>query len=196
MEEGSLMPGFNNGYQNNNANSGYYNGYSTGYQNNNIGYNNLMYPNNNQQYNQQYTQQYGQQPSRDDHFQWIDYVNGRAGADAYQLPTGVNKALLFDNDYNRFFIKSYDNNGRPRIFEDNDYCPHVEPEPVAQQNIDLSAYATKEDIRNMVSQALGSIQIPTPKMDGYVTMDTFNKVIDGLSVGNGGRIVRNNEQNA
>ncbi len=192
------MPSFN-GYQNN-RNNGYFNSYQNdnGYQNNNgynnigynnIGYNNLSYQGNNQQ-------QYGQQPSRDDHFQWIDYVNGRAGADAYQLPTGVNKALLFDNDYNRFFIKSYDNNGRPRIFEDNDYGPHVEPEPVTPQNIDLTPYATKDDIRDMISKALGSIQIPSPKMDGYVTTDEFNRVIGSLSVGNGGRIVIGNEQNA
>ncbi len=188
-----MYNGFNNGNNGfNNGNNGYGYGYgnnNNGY--NNIGYNNLAYQNNNGQFNQN---QYGQQPSRDDHFQWVDYVNGRAGADAYQLPTGVNKAILFDNDFNRFFVKGYDNNGRPRVFEDNDFNPHINPEPQSPQNIDLSPYATKDDIQNMIVEALRNIQLPN--MTGYVTVDQFNQALNELSVGSGGRIVRGNEQNA
>lgn len=103
------------------------------------------------------------------------YVNGRAGADAYPLPMGVNFMILWDTDARRFYIKGYDNNGMPRVLEDNDYGPHSEPEPAPQQNVDLSSYATKEDIKRM--------------------RDDFDSILSQLAVGNGGRIVRMNESN-
>lgn len=125
---------------------------------------------------------YQQQPQMpDNRFQLVDYVSGRSGADNYQLPNGVTHALLFDEDAGRMFVKGYDNNGRPRVLEDHDYHPHVEPEPKSiQSNIDLSDYATKQDIRNMIAEV--------------VTRDDLNKALSELSVGNGGRIVRINEQ--
>lgn len=103
------------------------------------------------------------------------YVNGRAGADAYPLPMGVNFMILWDTDARRFYIKGYDNNGMPRVLEDNDYGPHTEPEPVPQQNVDMSSYATKEDIQKM--------------------RNDFDSILSQLAVGNGGRIVRMNESN-
>lgn len=136
-----------------------------------------------------------QMPAQDNRFQLVDYVSGRAGADAYQLPNGVNSAILFDNDADRYYIKGYDNNGRPRVLEDNDYQPHVEPEPQAvQANIDLTPYATKDDIQKMITDALANISVPN--VSNFVTRKDFNKALSELSVGNGGRIVRNNEQNA
>lgn len=172
------MPGYNN-YQN-------YGNYAS-------------YPGQNQYVNMTTAPQqpnYGyQQPVRDNRFQFVDYVSGRAGADAYQLPTGVNYAILFDNDYKRFFIKGYDNNGRPRVLEDNDYNPHVEPEPQSEhQNIDLSPYATKDDIKNMINDALSGFSIPN--VNSLVTQKELDKALSELSVGNGGRIVRNNEHDA
>ena len=103
------------------------------------------------------------------------YVNGRAGADAYPLPMGVNVMILWDTDARRFYIKGYDNNGMPRVLEDNDYSPHSEPEPEMQQNLDMSSYATKEDIQKM--------------------RNDFDSILSQLAVGNGGRIVRMNESN-
>ena len=136
----------------------------------------------------QNTYQQNQMPVQDNRFQFVDYVSGRAGADAYQLPTGVTRALLFDNDTNRFYVKTYDNNGRPRVVEDNDFQTHVDPEPQMQQpNIDMSRYATKDDIREMIDSALNNT---------YVTQSSLDKQLSNLSVGNGGRIVRNNEHNA
>ena len=133
--------------------------------------------------------------AQDNRFQLVDYVSGRAGADAYQLPNGVNNAILFDNDNQRFYIKGYDNNGRPRVLEDNDFQAHIEPEPkVMQSNIDMSLYATKDDIQKMITEALANISIPNPS--NFVTRKEFNKELSGLTVGNGGRIVRNNESNA
>lgn len=179
------MPGFNN-YQNygNYANYPANNQY-TGMRNTNVA---PQMPN--------YTYQQPQMTqAQDNRFQLVDWVTGRAGADAYQLPTGVNNAILFDNDGRRFYIKGYDNNGRPRVLEDNDFSPHIEPEPQpAQPNIDLTPYATKEDIQKMITDALSNIKLPN--VSNFVTHKDFNKALSELSVGNGGRIVRNNESNA
>lgn len=103
------------------------------------------------------------------------YVSGRAGADAYPLPMGVNYMILWDTESNRFYEKGYDNNGIPRVLADNDYGPHTEPEPVHQSNVDMSGYATKDDIQKM--------------------RNDFDRILSELAVGNGGRIVRMNESN-
>lgn len=131
-------------------------------------------------------------PVPDDRWVFTDYVSGRAGADAYQMPNGVNKVLLFDNDVNRMYIKSYDNNGRPRVLEDNDFQPHVDPEPQVSgmPNVDLSKYATKEDIEQLFRK------IQMPNMSGYMTKQEFDTALTELFVDNRGRIVRNNESDA
>ena len=121
------------------------------------------------------------------------YVTGRAGADAYPMPQGVNMLILWDNDADRFYIKGYDNNGRPRVLADNDFQPHVEPEPI-QPNIDLSNYPTKDDIQHMISEAFNNITLPN--MSSYVTQKELNAALSNLAVGNGGRIVRNDEPDA
>jgi len=121
-----------------------------------------------------------------------EFVHGRAGAEAYQLKTGVNLQVLWDDETDRFYIKGYDNTGRPRILADNDFQPHVEPEPKSME-IDLTPYATKEDIKQMIEETLSNAQ--RPNLSGYVTMAELNKVLNSLSVGNGGRIVRDNESN-
>ena len=121
------------------------------------------------------------------------YVNGRAGADAYPIPNGMNFIVLWDTESKRFFVKGYDNNGMPRVLEDNDYGPHADPEPAVQQSVDLSAYATKDDIKQMIAQAFSNATIPS--MVGYVTKDEMNKAFSELTLGNGGRIVRANESN-
>ena len=48
------------------------------------------------------------------------YVNGRAGADAYPLPMGVNFIVLWDTESHRFFVKGYDNNGIPRVRQNDE----------------------------------------------------------------------------
>ncbi len=121
------------------------------------------------------------------------YVNGRAGADAYPIPPGLNEIILWDTEGKRFYIKGYDNNGMPRVLEDNDYIPHTEPDVQPQGNMDLSAYATKEDIKNMIAEAFSNATIPS--MVGYVTKDEMDKAFGELTLGNGGRIVRMNESN-
>ena len=97
---------------------------------------------------------------------------------------------------NRFYIKTYDNNGRPRVMEDNDFSPHVDPEPTISNTpqIDLSPYATKADLEQMFNNAMKNIQVPN--LANYVTQNDLDRALSGLSVGNGGRIVRANESNA
>ena len=119
------------------------------------------------------------------------HVNGRAGADAFPLPMGMNVAILWDTESHRFFVKGYDDNGIPRVLEDNDYIPHVEPEVTQPVGIDMSAYATKEDIQAMIAEAFGNM--PAPNMSGYVTKKAFEKALSELSVGAGGKVVREND---
>ena len=107
----------------------------------------------------------------------------------------MNRIVLWDNDYDRFYIKGYDNNGRPRVLGDFDFQPHVEPETATPQ-IDLSAYATKADIANMIEDSMKKISQNQPNMGKFVTMKYLDQALSELSVGNGGRIVRNNESNA
>lgn len=162
--------GQNNGYGNNNG----YGGNFGGNQNNGI------YGLTTQQLTQYFQQ---------GKLEWSDYVHGRAGAEAYQLPPGVTMAKLWDDEADRFYVKGYDNNGRPRVLDDNDFTQHIDPEPQPIPNFDMSKYATKDDLKNIIAEALGG-------MNAYVTQAELNKTISGLAVGNGGRIVRIDEQNA
>lgn len=129
------------------------------------------------------------------------FVTGRAGADAYQLPHGVNMQILWDDDNDRFYVKGYDESGRPRILMDKDYFDHVEPEtPVP--DIDMSRYATKDDINAMITEAINNAvkeiakKTKAPDMKNYVTREYFDEQLAGLSVGSGGRVVRADESDA
>lgn len=122
------------------------------------------------------------------------YVTGRMGADAYQLPPGVTEQILWDDDSPRFYIKGYDEKGRPRVLEDNDYQPHVGSD-TTQNGVDMSMYATKDDIKTIVSDTFKKIKMPN--MNGYVTIDDLKKAFDEflseLCVGSGGKVIRSGE---
>ena len=120
------------------------------------------------------------------------YVNGRAGAEAHPLPQGMNMQILWDTDAKRFYIKGYDNNGVPRILEDNDYNPHVEPD-VPKQKVDMSRYATKDDIKSMIGDAFKRYR--TQGLEGYVTVDELDKRLSKLCVGSGGKVVTESDSN-
>lgn len=109
-------------------------------------------------------------------------VNGRAAADAYPMPQGSNLVFLWDRSGERLFVKTYDNNGYPCVTEDYDLTPHVNPEP---------AYVTKDDIREMIEEALGNIQMPNTK--NFVTRDYLDKAISRAISGNKGKVNRNDE---
>lgn len=121
-----------------------------------------------------------QQPARQPDTKIL--VNGRPGADAYPMAQGSTMVYLWDRNAPRLFIKAYDNNGYPCVMEDYDLTPHVDPEP---------DYATKEDIREMIEEALGNIQMPNPK--NYVTRDYLDKAISRAISGNKGKVSRNDE---
>ena len=121
------------------------------------------------------------------------YVTGRAGADAYQMQPGESEVILWDDDARRFYIKGYDEKGRPRVLEDNDYSPHVDPE-TPQNSLDMSNYATKDDIKAIMADTLKKVK--PPNMNGYVTLEEFNKALSELSVGSGGKVVRSGESDA
>ena len=110
------------------------------------------------------------------------FVNGRHIADNYPMPQGTNLIYLWDANGERLYVKSYDNNGFPRVTEDYDLTPHVDPEPV---------YATKDDIRKMIEEAIGNIQMPNPK--NFVTRDYLDKAISRAISGSKGKVTRNDD---
>ena len=109
-------------------------------------------------------------------------VNGRAAADAYPIPQGSTMVTLWDRNGERLFVKAYDNNGYPCVVEDYDLTPHVDPEP---------AYVTKEDIREMIEEALANIQMPNTKQ--FVTREYLDKALSRANPGNKGKVNRNDE---
>lgn len=175
MNNGNVNNGWNNGVNYNNAN------YSMGnYQVSNPTVNDFQMNG--------YNQPQVQQQQADDRI----FVAGRLGADAYQLPHGVDVQILWDDDVDRFYIKGYDERGRQRVIGDFDFTPHVEDDS-QQVAPDMSKYATKDDIRNMISDA---IKKSKNNNSNYVTMDFLNKTLSELCVGNGGKVVRMNESDA
>ena len=113
----------------------------------------------------QFIPQYMQKPQEQQYY----YVHGIEGANAFQMPPGVNKVTLWDETNDQFFVKGYDNNGIPRVLAWKDYHDHVaEPEPVKQT-------------------------VPQIDLSKYVTVDDLNKMLGELTIGANGRIVRQNE---
>ena len=58
----------------------------------------------------------------------------------------------------------------------------------------MSNYATKDDIKSMVADAIKKTK--AQNMNGYVTVDELNKALSELCVGSGGKVVRSDEPNA
>ena len=113
------------------------------------------------------------------------FVHGRAGAEAYQLPPGVIRQTLWDDEVNRFYVKAIDEMGRPRIVADNDFFPHVEEQKSSTTEsgqVDFSIYPTKKDLEDFLGKYDTS---------NYLTKADLEKALDNLSLGAGGRIVRN-----
>ena len=100
----------------------------------------------------------------------LPYVHGIEGAHAFPMPQGVNRIILWDDAVDSFYIKGYDDMGKPKILAWNDFVPHVE-----------------EPKSNPVESEDSSI---------YVTKEYFDKVLRELKIGDKGRIVRSNEHDA
>lgn len=117
------------------------------------------------------------------------FVHGRAGAEAYQLPPGVTRQTLWDDETDRFYVKAIDEMGRPKIVADNDFQTHIEPEPAPvteSAKVDFSVYPTKKDLEEFLSKF---------DVSSYLTKADLEKALGELTLGAGGRIVRN-ESNA
>lgn len=112
-------------------------------------------------------QQQAQQPAQSMPVSARIFVDGRAGADAYPMPQGVNEITLWDRKPGRVFVKAYDNRGFPVVMEDYDYVDHVEPDP--------PQYVTKDDIREIIEEVMRS-QNPV-NMGNYVTRSDMDKAL-------------------
>lgn len=105
--------------------AGYYNPYNsmpaTGYPN----YAQL-------QQTQNYQQMSQPQPQQVNGSNGLPYVHGIEGAHAFPMPQGVNRIILWDDTVDSFYIKGYDDMGKPKVLAWNDFTPHVEEkvEPV------------------------------------------------------------------
>jgi len=126
-----------------------------------------------QNYNTPYQPPHMQQPvqtqqqiSTNPGFVW---VQGEAGAKAYPVAAG-NSVLLMDSENPVLYMKSTDQSGRPLPIEVYDLVKRQDnppqqriPQPVIQQQIDLSGYVKLSDldslleprVQAMVNKALG-----------------------------------------
>lgn len=99
---------------------------------------------------QQYAQipQSNNQPSQN----VFQYVHGIEGAYAYTMPIGVDKMLLWDDTENRFYVKGYDEMGKPKILADNDFQPHVDKKPAKEEKMDGSSYVTFDYLNKVLAE--------------------------------------------
>lgn len=102
----------------------------------------------------------------------LNYVHGIEGAYAFTMPPGVNQIILWDDTEDYFYVKGYDNMGKPKVLAWNDFKPHVENK--------------KQQLQ----------QVRQPDMSQYVTKKDLEKIIGQLTIGEQGRIVRMNEHDA
>ena len=114
------------------------------------------------------------------------YVTGLQGANAYQMPAGVQQMILWDTDNDSFYIKKLDEFGRPRVVAHKDFFDHVEREAAPAQPIDTSSFVTRKDLDDILSK----IQV---NLSGFLTKPELDKALSELSVGEKGKVVRLNE---
>lgn len=103
------------------------------------------YPQIPQQY-QQFQQQH--QPSSNG----LQYVHGLEGAYAFVLPPNVDKMTLWDDTEDRFYVKGYDEMGKPKILADNDFQPHVDKTPAKEEKLNGDSYVTYDYLNKVLAE--------------------------------------------
>ena len=99
-----------------------------------------------QTYQQQFQQNFAQHGS-------INWVQGLEGAKAYPVMAGSEGVVLFDSDSDRFFIKSADQSGMPRmrVFDYHEITNQPKQNNEIKQ-VDMSGYVTKEELEERLKE--------------------------------------------
>lgn len=84
----------------------------------------------------------------------INWVQGLEGAKAYPVMAGNDGVVLFDSDSDRFFIKSADQTGMPRMRIFNYQEVGQPAQEKETQQVDMSGYVTKEELEERLSELL------------------------------------------
>ena len=99
-----------------------------------------------QTYQQQFQQNFAQHGS-------INWVQGLEGAKAYPVMACSDGVVLFDSDSDRFFIKSADQSGMPRMRVFNYQEVTNQPKQNNEiKQVDMSGYVTKEELEERLKE--------------------------------------------
>lgn len=92
---------------------------------------------------------YNQQPNNHS----VVWVQGIEGAKAYPVMAGSDGVVLFDSDSDRFFIKSADQSGMPRmrVFDYHEVTNQPKQNNEIKQ-VDMSGYVTKEELEERLKE--------------------------------------------
>ena len=83
----------------------------------------------------------------------INWVQGLEGAKAYPVMAGSDGVVLFDSDSDRFFIKSADQSGMPRMRVFNYQEVTNQPKQNNEiKKVDMSGYVTKEELEERLKE--------------------------------------------
>lgn len=105
----------------------------------------------NNYYPQTYPQQFQSyaQPQQNS----VTWVQGLEGAKAYPVMAGSDGVVLFDSDSDRFFIKSADQSGMPRMRVFNYQEVTNQPKQNNEiKQVDMSGYVTKEELEERLKE--------------------------------------------
>ena len=84
----------------------------------------------------------------------INWVQGLEGAKAYPVMAGNDGVVLFDSDADRFYIKSADQTGMPRMRIFNYQEVGQPTQEKETKEVDMSGYVTKEELEERLSELL------------------------------------------
>lgn len=98
-----------------------------------------------------------------------EWVQGEAGARSYDRLRPNEKIFLFDSENSCFYVKILDAEGKPlplKVYEYQERPEYTVPQTPEQPAIDMSAYATKAEIEQMINaeveKRISEIQITAP----------------------------------